>query len=137
MKNLLPLFCLTLCLAFNSFTFSQSPQERLNGKWHWISSSGGITGKGTIVKKGTVIEFTSDCRYNHYEKDTLKYSKTYSLLKATSKYGNRKNTDLIQFGNSSFKKSFSIRKNRLVLREPYPDGFTRIYQRVPPPKGIE
>lgn len=131
MKKLLLLICLTITFGITNFTFSQSSQESLIGKWQLISSSGGITGKGITIKNRTIIEFTPDCRYSHYEQDSLIRSNTYNIFKSTSKHGKQKDSGQIQFGNSSFKKSFSIHNNRLIIRESYPDGFTFIYKKVP------
>jgi hypothetical protein len=133
MKNLFPLLCLTLSLSVNSFTFSQTTQERLIGKWQLIGTSGGITGKGFRIEKNTVIEFTLDCKYKSFEEDSLKYTKTYSLLKDVQKPKRRVSGDILHIGKGFFGKyEMYFREKRLVLREPYPDGFTRVYRRVPP-----
>ena len=63
MKKLIPIICLVISLNFTSSLFSQSTQENLIGKWHLVSNSGGITGRGFPIKERTVIEFTSDCKY--------------------------------------------------------------------------
>ncbi len=131
MKKLLILICLTLTFGITNFTFSQSSQEGLIGKWQLVGSSGGITGKGITIKNKTVIEFTSDCRYHHYEQDSLIRSNTYSLFKSKSNYGNQKDSGQIQLGKSPFKNSFTIDDNRLIIRQPYVDGFAFIYMKVP------
>lgn len=119
-------------IGFSSCLSSQSPQEHLIGKWHLISTSGGMTGKGFPVKKKTVIEFTPDCQYKTYEQDTLKYVRTYHLLKFVEKHNRRDNTNLLQIGTNSFvKHEILFNKNKLILREPHVDGFTFVYIRVP------
>ena len=114
-------------------TFSQVPPKRLIGKWHLDNTSGGMTGKGFPIKKNSVIEFTLDYTYKSYEQDTLKYLKTYKVLKSPSKYRNRDSVNMVQIGTSLFNKhEFFFHKNKLILREPYVEGFTRTYQKVVP-----
>lgn len=107
------------------------PLEQLIGKWYLISTSGGMTGKGFPIKENTVIEFTSDCRYKSYEQDILKYQKTYKVIAYSSNYGHRDIKNIIQIGVSRLNTyEFILDKNRLILRESYVEGFTRLYRRV-------
>jgi len=131
MKNLLSLLYLIFSIGISNVSFSQSPQDSILGKWHLISSSGGVTGKGFPIKKKTIVEFTLDYTYKLYEQDSLKYIHPYSFIKSTSKHLRTDSTAILQIGNSPFRKyKFFFRKNKLLLREPYPDGFTRVYMRI-------
>ena len=130
MKSLRLGLWLILILCTSNFIFSQSPQESLIGKWQLINTSGGITGKGFAVKKKTVVVFTSDCKYISYLQDSIQYVETYYIKKSTPEYGRRDSVDILLIGSGSLRSyKFSLHKNRLILREPYPDGFTRVYIR--------
>ena len=113
-------------------SFAQSQQVSLIGKWQLISTSGGITWKGFEINKNTIVEFTSEFKYMSFKQDSLEYSNTYYLSKSAPEYGRRDSIGILVLGSNSFNKyKFSLQKNRLILREPYPDGFTRIYAREP------
>ncbi|MGB3145803.1 MAG: hypothetical protein WBB24_17020, partial [Maribacter sp.] len=55
---------------------------------------------------------------------------TYNIKKSTPEYGRRDSVDILLIGSGPLRSyKFSLHENRLILRERYPDGFTRVYIR--------
>lgn len=138
MKNTSILIFLITNLGFHSQVFSQSLQERVIGKWQLVQTSGGITGRGFPIKKKIVIEFTPECRFNRYENDSLKSTRTYHLTKSKARYSGQGYKDILDLGNGgSFNNSIRINKNQLILAHEVADGFIKIYNKTSAKKEIE
>lgn len=130
MNKILPFVLTVILIGICACSYSQSTQEALLGKWQLVNSSGGITGKGFPIKKNAIIEFTADCQYLSFEQDSLEQKSTYYLTKSLSKYRKKDSLNILLIGYGDFKKyELYITKTRLILHEPYADGFTRVYIR--------
>lgn len=130
MKSSLSLLWLVFSMGIIDFSFSQTTQESLIGKWKLVSTSGGITGKGFAINEKTIVEFTPDCDYIKYVQDSIQYIKTYHLIKSAPEYGRKDSADVVHIGKGALTKyKFSVQQNSLILRELYADGFVRVYVR--------
>lgn len=86
MKTIRTLFIVMLGSSNYQPLFSQPLQEKIIGKWQLVQTSGGRSGGGFLIKKKTVIEFVSGCRFNKYENDSLRFTSIYDLKKSKQRY---------------------------------------------------
>jgi hypothetical protein len=131
MKKTALLFSLFLLLSSCSTTNKiGSDENALNGKWNWVSSSGGFIGK-TITpaseNKKTIIEI-SNSTIKKYENGNLIFESKYAIKEEPSIYGNERK--MILFENDMPKQSFEIKDNKLYLSEECNDCYQSEYIRL-------
>lgn len=130
MKNFF--IILSLFLLIYSCDNDETDIKDLNGKWVWLSSSGGISGE-TYTPESTgkikIIEFTSDSVFRSYQNDTLVAETKYHLVKSKSIY-NQDTTYIITYDNQSMNQSFSFERQNLLLKDECFDCFESFYKKA-------
>jgi hypothetical protein len=88
----------------------------LNGKWYWLSSSGGIAEITETPESLGIIqitEFEKDSVFRFYRNDTLKIEGSYHIKSNFGESGML----LLRYNGNSVEKSFSIKnQDTLILR---------------------
>jgi hypothetical protein len=104
----------------------------LNGKWVWLSSSGGISGE-TYTPESTgkikIIEFTADSIFRSYQNDTLVVETKYHLIKSKSIY-DQDTTYIITYDKQEINQSFSFDRQNLMLKDECFDCFESFYKKA-------
>jgi hypothetical protein len=128
MKNfayIILLFVLFSCGA----KIEPSYENSLNGKWNWVSSTGGFIGKKITPEsenKTLTLEI-SDSVIKKYENGNLLSKKTYSIQTQNSIYGNDRKMIVIEDMPSQ---SFEVKGNTLYLNDECHDCYQSEYVRV-------
>lgn len=105
-------------------------QTSLNGKWNWVSSSGGFTGKMITPeseKKTMTIEI-SDSVIKKYQDGKLLSKNSFSIQPQQSIFGGERK--MIILDNDMPKQSFEIKDNKLYLSEECNDCYQSEYVRI-------
>jgi hypothetical protein len=108
-----------------------TPATKLQHRWTWQSSSGGIMGKTeTPASTGQqrAVEFGSDGTVRWYTNGQLTSTNTYTLTTGTSIYSSQP-TDLIEYSGSGMRQNFEVNGKKLVLRDEVYDGYVSEYHR--------
>lgn len=110
----------------------------LVGEWHWVSSTGGLTGNQTYTPASTGTEekwvFRADSTYQVYatKQGTTQLTKsgTFSLGPAPSIYTGQPARALYLGGRQARPAIIEeLSSTRLRLADNYPDGFGSTYER--------
>ena len=129
MKKIAFIFIL-LSLISCSTSADISSQNLLNGKWSWVSSSGGFIGKTITPKsenKSVVIQFSKSV-IKRYENGKLVSENTFTIDNQASIYGGERKMIILE--DNSRKQSFEIKDNKLFLNDECNDCYQSEYVRV-------
>lgn len=100
--------------------------ELLIGKWKFVSSSGGMTGKQENTNQSE-IEFTKYGKFKFKDKKLFTFNKNFEFKYVTSIY-NHKEVTAIKYSDN-FIQSFLIRNDTLFLNDEVYDGYCYTYIR--------
>lgn len=110
-------------ISLNTSFFAQMKNTELAGKWHYLRSSGGITGKGPGYTKAeqVVFHFSKNGKYRDCRKGKQIQTLRFTLKSAAVSSDQGFNT-LIQYSNSM---THLARRSgdTLYLKENVADGF--------------
>lgn len=123
---IMPLFVLLSC---NTTKIGTVSENSLNGKWNWVSSTGGFIGKQITPeseKKTMTIEF-SGSTIKKFENGNLLSKKTFSIQTQNSIYGNDRKMIVIEDMPSQ---SFEIKGDTLYLNDECHDCYQSEYVRI-------
>ncbi|MCD0465719.1 hypothetical protein [Flavobacterium sp. ENC] len=124
---LLVFFQLLSCSS--SSTTGASSENSLNGKWNWVSSTGGFIGSTLTPaseKKTMTIEI-SNSAIKRYENGKLLSENTFEIKTQNSIYGDNKKMIVIEDRPSQ---SFEIKDNKLFLNDECHDCYQSEYVRI-------
>ncbi|MEO8532119.1 MAG: hypothetical protein ABI441_00140 [Flavobacterium sp.] len=130
MKNIafiLISFLFFSCSSTN--TVDASNQNSLNGKWNWISSTGGFIGSTVTPaseKKTMTIEI-SNSTIKRYENGKLLSENTFSIKTGNSIYGDNKKMIVVE---NLPNQSFEVKDNKLYLNDECNDCYQSEYVRI-------
>ena len=105
--------------------------QRIEGKWEWIQSVGGIGG-WTLTpesEKKTMTLYLNDFKYKLFENDQLILEKPYQLIIQSGAAGEPSYVLQLEFGNLIPYFRVQINRNRLILTEDCFDCFEHTYIR--------
>lgn len=106
-----------------------SSENSLNGKWNWVSSTGGFIGSTLTPaseKKTMTIEI-SNSTIKRYENGNLLSENTFTIKTQNSIYGDNKKMIVIENMPSQ---SFEIKDNKLFLNDECHDCYQSEYVRI-------
>lgn len=133
MKKMLLLIALVIVSSCSSDDAETTAQKKLQGKWKWTGSSGGITGSTVTPKPDEVIiiEF-SGSNYRKYNNGTLISDKPFEIKTQSSIYGDDRPIIISSDNPEKYfiKMSFSIEGDNLYLADECNDCFSSSYVRV-------
>lgn len=132
--------CFALVLSLLVFSCSNAPTSPtptptgIEGKWLWIQSSGGFTGRTTLTPEpgsSVIIEFRNDGKYNEYYNGSLSRTLEYELAKERSR-SNHEMVDVVRLFEAlpMSRRIQVVTADTLQLHDNYVDGFASIYTRV-------
>ncbi|MEO8240395.1 MAG: hypothetical protein ABI576_19985 [Flavobacterium sp.] len=127
MKKIAYVFITLLLLL--SCDNDDSAEKSLNGKWNWISSSGGIVGKittPTSENKTIVLEFYNST-LKKYENGNLISENTFSVETRESIMGGKRKMIVIE---GSVNITFEIVGDKLYLNDECYDCYQSEYDRI-------
>ncbi|RUT69957.1 hypothetical protein D0817_12240 [Flavobacterium cupreum] len=129
-KKIAFLFVLFQLLSCSSSSNMLATSENsLNGKWNWVSSTGGFIGS-TITpaseKKTMTIEI-SNSTIKRYENGKLLSENTFEIKNLHSIYGDNKKMIVIEDRPNQ---SFEIKDNKLFLNDECNDCYQSEYVRI-------
>jgi hypothetical protein len=130
MKKITFIFAMLLLFSCNHEIISPTSENSLNGKWNWISSSGGFAGH-TITpesEKKTVIIEISNSSLKKYENGNLVFENTFTIKTQSSIFGGDRK--MIVPNNDGMKQSFEIADGKLFLSEECADCYQSKYARI-------
>jgi hypothetical protein len=114
-----------------------SPQHiTIYGKWLWVATSGGITGRIITPPPGTMVihTYTSDGFFSIVRNDTLQKFVRYSIEKQKSNYSDDSLDVIIYHDSTIFKQVIEyLSVDTLSLSDHMIDGFGSLYIRVSKP----
>ncbi|MEO6173830.1 MAG: hypothetical protein ABIP27_01655 [Flavobacterium circumlabens] len=120
---------LQLLSCSSSSNMDTSKENPLNGKWNWVSSTGGFIGSTLTPaseKKTMTIEI-SNSTIKKYENGNLLSENTFSIKTQNSIYGDNKKMIVIENMPSQ---SFEIKDNKLYLNDECHDCYQSEYIRI-------
>jgi hypothetical protein len=108
---------------------SKEPVKAIVGKWRFVSSSGGFSGKGVDWKASDKIlaEYKKNGNYKLTSSGKLKKQDHFSISKGRG-IRSGEQTELLHFKNS-IEQEFHIKGDTLFLDENVHDGFSYIFIR--------
>ena len=127
MKKIAHIFIALLLLL--SCDNDDSTQKSLNGKWNWVTSTGGIAGRTTTPaseNKTIVLEFHNST-LKKYENGSLISENTFSVETRESIMGGKRKMIVIQ---DSHTQTFEIVGDKLYLSDECYDCFQSEYDRI-------
>jgi len=130
MKNFAYILTLFVLVSCSSTKTVASSENSLNGKWNWVSSTGGFIGSTLTPaseKKTMTIEI-SKSTIKRFENGKLVSENDFSVETGNSIYGNDKK--MIVYKNDAPKQSFEIKDNVLYLNDECHDCYQSQYVRV-------
>jgi hypothetical protein len=113
-----------------------SKRVTINGKWLWVATSGGITGRIITPPPGTMVihTYTSDGFFSIVRNDTLQKFVRYSIEKQKSNYSDDSLDVIIYHDSTIFKQVIEyLSVDTLSLSDHMIDGFGSLYIRVSKP----
>ena len=128
-KKIAFLFVFFQLLSCSSSNMVASSENSLNGKWDWISSTGGFIGSTLTPaseKKTMTIEI-SNSTIKRYENGNLLSENTFEIKTQNSIYGDNKKMIVIEDRPSQ---SFEIKDNKLYLNDECNDCYQSEYVRI-------
>lgn len=120
-------FLLLSCSSSNAIDTSR--ENSLNGKWNWLSSTGGFIGSTLTPaseKKTMTIEI-SNSTIKKYENGNLLSEDTFEIKTQNSIYGDNKKMIVIEDRPSQ---SFEVKDNKLFLNDECNDCYQSEYVRI-------
>lgn len=126
MKKIAYVFITLLLLSCDG---DDSAENLLNGKWNWVSSSGGIVGKTmtpTSENKTIVLEFYNSIM-TKYENGNLISEDSFSVETKESILGGQRKMIII---DNSEAQSFEIIGDKLFLSDECYDCYQSEYDRI-------
>jgi hypothetical protein len=104
-------------------------QKQLQGKWSYVSGSGGFTGKGPGYTKEqkVVFEFQKKGKFQRTEKGKVLTKDSYQLLLPTMVSAGAE-TFVIKYQNS-MEQNAMLKSDTLYLQEAVADGFSYVLVR--------
>jgi len=130
MKKITFIFAFFLLISCNHEVISPASENSLNGKWNWISSSGGFAGH-TITpetEKKTVVLEISNSAVKKYENGNLVFEYTFTIQTHSSIFGGDRKMIIPE--NDGIKQSFEIAGGKLSLSEECADCYQSKYERI-------
>lgn len=116
-------------LSCSSSSIGASSENSLNGKWSWVSSTGGFIGSTltpATEKKTLTIEI-SNSTIKRYENGKLLSENTFTIQTQNSIYGDNKKMIVIEDRPSQ---SFEVKDNKLFLNDECHDCYQSEYVRI-------
>jgi hypothetical protein len=106
----------------------QAVASELTGKWSYVSSIGGFTGKMPAWPEGTkvIIEFTKDKTYRRFENGKEMSTARYEL-KETKSFVTGETATIIDYVADAIDQSYTINGDTLNLRDEVADGFNFVF----------
>jgi hypothetical protein len=120
-------FQLLSCSSSNNMVASS--ENSLNGKWNWVSSTGGFIGSTLTPaseKKTMTIEI-SNSTIKRYENGNLLSENTFEIKTQNSIYGDNKKMIVIE---NMPNQSFEIKDSKLFLNDECHDCYQSEYVRI-------
>ena len=136
MKKILLLLILTVFCSCNDNDDNRSDENRLEGKWSWIRTSGGFGGptSSETSDQKIVIEI-SNSTIKTYTNGNLTQEQKFFIITKKSVFGGDRKMIVIDKGDSItqdfyFDRSFEINDNKLYLIQECIDCSTSEYERI-------
>lgn len=124
------IFALVILFLFSCNNDSEiEKNDSILGKWKWIESSGGISGRTdspSNTGKNILLEI-SESTIKTYENGLLKTENSYQIQWQNSILGGKREMIIIGTGSNEFKQSFEVKSNVLYLSDECFDCFQSKY----------
>ncbi len=126
-KVILTLTALIFIISCKKVKLPDNQSELLIGKWKYVSSSGGMTGKEENANR-LEIEYTKYGKYKYKDNKLFNFSNKFEIVTVNSIYTN-KDVYAISYFKNGITQSFLIRNDTLFLRDEATDSFGYVYVR--------
>jgi len=125
--NILILTSLLFIISCKKVKLPDNQSELLIGKWQYVTSSGGMTGRQENAGRPE-IEYTKYGKYKYKDKKLFNCNSKFEIVTINSIYTN-KEVYAISYQREPIRQSFLIRNDTLFLRDEATDSYGYTYIR--------